>query len=88
MEKTTLANGVDMPLLGLGVYRSSPEDTITAVSAALSTGYRLIDTAGLYLEETNDWGDQFWGVDGTGLNMLGHTLMFVRDFVLPNHPHI
>ena len=49
---------------------------------------KLIDTAGLYLEETNDWGDQFWGVDGTGLNMLGHTLMFVRDFVLPNHPHI
>lgn len=52
MEKTTLANGVDMPLLGLGVYRSSPEDTITAVSAALSTGYRLIDTAAAYRNET------------------------------------
>ncbi len=52
MEKTTLANGVAMPLLGLGVYRSSPEDTITAVSAALSTGYRLIDTAAAYRNET------------------------------------
>ena len=51
MEKTTLANGLDMPLLGLGVYRSSPEDTVAAVSAALATGYRLIDTAAAYRNE-------------------------------------
>lgn len=50
-DKITLANGVDMPLIGLGVYRSSPEDTVTAVSAALSTGYRLIDTAAAYRNE-------------------------------------
>jgi len=43
----------------------------------------LLQTSGLYLEETNDWGDRFWGVDGTGLNMLGHCLMLVRDDILP-----
>jgi diketogulonate reductase-like aldo/keto reductase len=47
----TLANGVEMPLLGLGVYRSSPEETGHAVSAALATGYRLIDTAAAYRNE-------------------------------------
>ncbi|APO71174.1 aldo/keto reductase protein (plasmid) [Rhizobium gallicum] len=50
-QKTTLSNGVDMPLLGLGVYRSSPEDTVQAVSTALATGYRLIDTAAAYRNE-------------------------------------
>lgn len=43
----------------------------------------LLKTIGLYLEETNDWNDRFWGVDGTGLNMLGHCLMTVRDDILP-----
>jgi len=47
----TLANGVEMPLLGLGVYRSSPEETEHAVSTALATGYRLIDTAAAYGNE-------------------------------------
>src|SRR4051794_2192968 len=47
----TLANGVEMPLLGLGVYRSSPEETERAVSAALATGYRLVDTAAAYGNE-------------------------------------
>ncbi len=36
-------------------------------------------TRDLYLEETNDWGDRFWGVvDGVGENNLGLTLMAVR----------
>lgn len=47
----TLSNGVEMPALGLGVYRSSPEDTTQAVSAALACGYRLIDTAAAYGNE-------------------------------------
>jgi diketogulonate reductase-like aldo/keto reductase len=47
----TLSNGITMPLLGLGVYRSGPEETIEAVSAALDTGYRLIDTAAAYGNE-------------------------------------
>ena len=40
----------------------------------------LLDTGELYLEETNHWGDIVWGVcNGVGKNMLGHTLMMVRD---------
>jgi diketogulonate reductase-like aldo/keto reductase len=48
---TTLNNGVKMPALGLGVYRSSPEETTAAVESALASGYRLIDTAAAYLNE-------------------------------------
>jgi len=37
-------------------------------------------TAPKYLEETNNWGDKFWGkVDGQGQNMLGQLLMEIRD---------
>lgn len=37
-------------------------------------------TAPKYLEETNNWSDQFWGcVDGQGKNMLGQLLMEIRD---------
>lgn len=43
-------------------------------------GQRLIDTDTLYLEETNTWGDTYWGVcKGVGQNKLGHILMKVRD---------
>jgi diketogulonate reductase-like aldo/keto reductase len=47
----TLNNGVEMPALGLGVFQSSPEDTVGAVEAAISSGYRLIDTAAAYANE-------------------------------------
>ena len=40
-----------MPALGFGVFQSAPEETAYAVSAALSTGYRLIDTAAAYGNE-------------------------------------
>ncbi len=47
----TLNNGVQMPALGLGVFQSSPEETIAAVSSALADGYRLVDTAARYANE-------------------------------------
>jgi diketogulonate reductase-like aldo/keto reductase len=47
----TLNNGVQLPALGFGVYRSSPEQTVAAVDTALTRGYRLIDTAAAYLNE-------------------------------------
>src|SRR3954467_14850751 len=47
----TLNNGVEMPALGLGVFQTPPEETRTAVEAALSTGYRHIDTAAAYGNE-------------------------------------
>jgi diketogulonate reductase-like aldo/keto reductase len=47
----TLNNGVEIPVLGLGVFQSSPEDTAQAVRAALEIGYRHIDTAAAYRNE-------------------------------------
>ena len=47
----TLNNGVTMPALGLGVFQSPPEETVTAVETALRDGYRLIDTAAAYDNE-------------------------------------
>ena len=51
MEYTTLSNGVEMPLLGYGVYLVSPEECERCVLDAISTGYRLIDTAQAYYNE-------------------------------------
>ena len=51
MLELTLNNGVTLPALGLGVFQSSPEDTRTAVAAALEAGYRHIDTAAAYGNE-------------------------------------
>lgn len=47
----TLNNGVDMPMLGYGTYRTSPSKTEHAVSEALRIGYRSIDTAQCYGNE-------------------------------------
>jgi diketogulonate reductase-like aldo/keto reductase len=47
----TLNNGVDMPALGLGVFQTPPDETLSAVSAALDAGYRHIDTAAAYGNE-------------------------------------
>lgn len=47
-----LNNGIKMPALGLGVYQASPEDTIGAVATAIADGYRLIDTAKAYANES------------------------------------
>lgn len=51
MQTLTLNNGVEMPALGLGVFQSSPDETIAAVTAALELGYRHIDTAAAYGNE-------------------------------------
>lgn len=52
MQKVVLNNGVEMPILGLGVFQvSDPEDCERSVYEALQTGYRLIDTAAAYLNE-------------------------------------
>jgi diketogulonate reductase-like aldo/keto reductase len=47
----TLNNGVTMPALGLGVFQTPPDETRAAVTAALETGYRHIDTAAAYGNE-------------------------------------
>ncbi|MDR2047220.1 MAG: aldo/keto reductase [Clostridiales bacterium] len=51
-KTTTLNNGVEMPVLGLGVYKSGGE-TYNAVRTALDAGYRRIDTAAVYGNEAD-----------------------------------
>lgn len=46
-----LNTGAEMPLLGLGVYDMYEQEAEAAVSVALETGYRLIDTAAMYENE-------------------------------------
>ncbi len=47
-----LSNGIEMPRLGLGVYKmTEPDSAIQAMTAALDYGYRHIDTASLYANE-------------------------------------
>lgn len=46
-----LYNGVQMPQLGLGVWRASDDEAEFAVSTAIEAGYRLVDTAAMYGNE-------------------------------------
>ncbi len=47
----TIADGVTMPLLGLGTWQASDREAYDAVRTALDLGYRLIDTATMYRNE-------------------------------------
>ena len=52
MEKVILNNGVEMPILGFGVFQvPDAAECERCVLDAISTGYRLIDTAASYLNE-------------------------------------
>ena len=51
MEKVTLSNGVEMPVIGFGVYQIPPAETARCVRDALEVGYRHIDTAQAYANE-------------------------------------
>lgn len=51
MEYIRLNNGVEVPLLGYGVFLVSPDQCKRCVSEALEVGYRHIDTAQAYYNE-------------------------------------
>ncbi|RZK40022.1 MAG: aldo/keto reductase [Pedobacter sp.] len=52
MKKVTLNNGIEMPILGFGVYQiPDPKECEQSVLEAINTGYRLIDTAESYMNE-------------------------------------
>lgn len=51
MEYRTLRNGVQIPMLGYGVFQIPAEDTKRCVLDAISVGYRSIDTAQGYFNE-------------------------------------
>ncbi|RKS75558.1 diketogulonate reductase-like aldo/keto reductase [Motilibacter peucedani] len=77
METITLNNGVTLPALGLGVYQSRPEETAAAVATALEAGYRHVDTAAAYFNETEV---------GEGLRRAGlpRKEVFVETKVFPS----
>ncbi|MEV6979538.1 aldo/keto reductase [Kitasatospora sp. NPDC093806] len=47
-----LNNGVEIPQLGFGVFQVPDDETTAAVTSALEAGYRSIDTAAIYGNET------------------------------------
>ena len=52
MQKLKLNNGVEMPILGFGVFQiPDAEECERSVYDAIQTGYRLIDTAASYMNE-------------------------------------
>ncbi|KUJ41679.1 oxidoreductase, partial [Streptomyces albus subsp. albus] len=48
----TLNNGLGMPQLGFGVWQVPDDEAEKAVATAIETGYRSIDTAAIYENET------------------------------------
>lgn len=51
MEYATLNNGVKMPMAGIGTFLLTPDEAEASVLSALECGYRLIDTANVYVNE-------------------------------------
>ncbi len=52
MQNVTLNNGVEMPIIGFGVFQvTDPNECEQAVYEALMAGYRLLDTAAVYQNE-------------------------------------
>ncbi|SFR16547.1 aldo/keto reductase [Desulfoscipio geothermicus] len=51
MQNVILNNGVEMPILGFGVYQIDAKECEQCVYDAIMAGYRLIDTAAAYLNE-------------------------------------
>jgi 2,5-diketo-D-gluconate reductase A len=75
----TLNNGVEIPVLGLGVFQSSPDDTARAVRTALEVGYRHVDTAAAYGNE-RQVGE---GLRGSGVDRADvflETKVWVSDY--------
>lgn len=52
MKTITLGNGDKMPLIGLGTYLSKAKELHHAIKEAVKDGYRLIDCAAYYKNET------------------------------------
>jgi diketogulonate reductase-like aldo/keto reductase len=53
MQKVFLNNGVEMPILGFGVFQvTDQKECENGVLSAIETGYRLIDTAASYMNKT------------------------------------
>ena len=51
MQTIRLNNGIEIPMLGYGVFQVSPEECEQCALDAIHVGYRLIDTAQAYYNE-------------------------------------
>lgn len=51
IETYPLKNGTEISKIGLGAFRIQPADCEKTVAAAIQSGYRLIDTANVYMNE-------------------------------------
>ena len=68
-DTTTLHNGVKMPWFGLGVFKVPDGDTVVqSVKAAITNGYRSIDTAAVYENEEGVGQGIKEALDETGLS--------------------
>lgn len=74
MNKTTLVNGVEIPMIGMGTYPLNGELLLKTMEAAYQLGYRLFDTSDNYYNEEDL---------GNSLNYLyKHTSANRSDFFL------
>jgi diketogulonate reductase-like aldo/keto reductase len=75
-----LKNGVQLPALGLGVFQSSPDETLVAVEIALADGYRLIGTAAAYGGNEREVGE---GIRRSGIDraeIFVTTKLWISDY--------
>lgn len=79
MKKIALNNGVEMPILGFGVFQvSDPKECEASVRHALNTGYRLLDTAASYQNE-KAVGDAIKGSGVARQEIFVTTKLWVED---------
>ncbi|PWK07961.1 aldo/keto reductase [Tumebacillus permanentifrigoris] len=68
-DTTTLHNGVEMPWLGIGVFKvEEGPDLVAAVKTAIVHGYRSIDTAAIYGNEEGVGQGIREGIEATGIS--------------------
>ena len=78
METIRLNNGVEMPILGYGVYQVTPEECERCVLDAISVGYRSIDT-------NNELRDRSRGVAKKSYHTKGQAMDFhIEGIALSN----
>src|ERR1700729_2893439 len=74
-----LNNGVDLPAIGFGVFQTPPDETRSAVAAALGTGYRHIDTAAAYGNE-REVGEAVHASKGGRTAVFLETKIWISDY--------
>src|SRR6201995_5004494 len=74
-----LNNGVEMPSIGLGVFQTPPDETRSAVAAALEIGYRHVDTAAAYGNE-REVGQARHGSKGGRAAVFLETKIWISDY--------